>query len=208
MLGLALRMRTRELARTLMAFAELAELERSDSLYRFACYFEKGRDETVQSRLTRMSPANRHPSNLRLSLESIQLGLKAAGARKQAAALASLLKLFGGRGDATTESFLLEISTVTRKKTSTSVQADESLARAIIDKLNRPSQNQNALGDILIQLSSSTIVNKSTLCLIANSYLENGNAYRDRKSAIKAILNRYSNKVLVSRVNAACSKGE
>src|SRR5690349_1667895 len=103
-------MHTKEFARSLRAFAELAEFERSQELYRLAGCFDEGHKETILKRLKRMSPSTAYPLRLKESLEAMEQGFRALGATKQANELRTVLTLFAGRPGAHIDVFIAEIS--------------------------------------------------------------------------------------------------
>jgi hypothetical protein len=187
-------MKAKELARILMEFADLADFRRSDDLYRLARLFENGNNETVLMRLKRMSPSTRHPPTLKADVETIRRGLQAAGAKKQAALVAELLKLFDGPGGSTLDDFLHEISVEPDRPIFPSPRlkaASVDVVETIVGELRKPSLDVNAFQEILAQLSSHTVVSTSTLASIAKGILGNGYVYRDRKTAIQAIARRF-----------------
>lgn len=183
-------MHTKEFARSLRAFAELAEFERSQELYSFAGYLEHGRKETILTRLKRMSRSTAYPLRLKDSLEAIELGFKSLGATKQANALHAILTLFGGRPGASIDAFIAEISAapqVANPGTKRFKTTDLALVENIASQLAHPSLDAEAFEGIFASLSSSKFVGTATLVLIANCYLGNQRIYRDRKSALEAI---------------------
>jgi hypothetical protein len=188
-------MTAKELARLLMEFADLADFQRSDELYRLARLFENGRNETVLTRFKRMSPSTRHPSTLKGDVETIRRGLIAAGAKKQAGVLGDLLKLFGGPGGAPLDSFLEEICIepeipifpIPKLK-----MANAGVVESIVGELRKTPPDADAFQEILAQLNSPAVVSASTLALIAKGVLGNGYIYRDRKTAIQAISKHFS----------------
>ncbi|MBY0559754.1 hypothetical protein [Hyphomicrobium sp.] len=183
-------MHTKEFARSLRAFAELAEFERSQELYRLAACFDEGHKETILTRMKRMSPSTAYPLRLKESLEAIEQGFRALGATKQANALRTVLTLFAGRPGAAIGVFIAEISSSSRianlsvKRFKT---ADIDLVKSVASQLAEPALEAEAFEGILATLSSSKAVGTPTLVLIANCYLGNQRIYRDRKSALEAI---------------------
>src|SRR4051794_17213586 len=99
-------MRANDLARALMSFAELMDFQRSDELYRMARIIETNNNETIFALFSRMRASTRHPSSLKTSIEAIQKGVLAIGAKKQAAVLSDLVALFAGPRGATVDEFL------------------------------------------------------------------------------------------------------
>jgi len=187
-------MKTKEFSRTLTAFAELADFQCAEELYRLARVFEDGKNEMVLTRIKRMNPSARHPSTLRSSLEAIQRGFIAASAKKQAAVLGNFLKLFAGPGGSTVEHFLTEISIEPQRPIIPSPRvktASLSVVQSIVGELRKSSLDIDAFQEILNRLNSPEAVSPSTLALIAKGVLGNGHVYRDRKTAIQAIVKRH-----------------
>ncbi len=198
-------MHTKELARALCAFAELAEFDRSQELYRFSAYLEQDSKETVVSRLKRLSPSTSYPLRLKESLEAIELGFKSVGATKQANALHPILKLFGGRPGATLEGFIAEISVppkVLDLHASRFKSADLTTAKLISGELSEPPFDPKSFEAIMAKLRSPDAVKTATLSLIANLFIGNGRIYRDRKMAIDAIDKHF--RAQASRAREAC----
>ncbi len=183
-------MHTKELARALLAFAELAEFDRSQELYRFAAFLEQTTNETVVSRLKRVTPSSSYPLRLKGSLEAIELGFRSVGATKQANALHPILKLFAGRPGATLEEFITEISVSPQLPDLRAPRfkaADFAFAKLISTQLGDASLDSKSFEAIMAKLRSPDAVKTATLALIANLYIGNGRIYRDRKMAIDAI---------------------
>jgi hypothetical protein len=195
-------MHTKDFAQVLRAFAELADFERSHELFRFAGFIEHGANETIFSRLKRLSPSNSYPLQLKESLEAIELGLKSAGATKQANALRAIQNLFAGRPGATLEKFISEISTPTQSSPDLCAlrfkKANIDLARDIARKLTEPSLDDGTFRSIIETLRLPAKVDTVTLALIANFSLGNRRVYRDRKVALIAIEKHFRAKILSS----------
>ena len=198
-------MHTKELARAFRAFAGLAEFERSQEIYRFSAFLEQGSNETVLSRLKRVSASTSYPLRLKESLEAIELGFKSFGATKQANALRSVLKLFAGRPGATLDGFITEISVSPQTTNLLALRfkaADFAFAKLISDQLNEPSLDSKSFEAIMAKLRSPDAVKTVTLVLIANFYAGNGRVYRDRKMALEAIDKHF--RVQASRAREMC----
>lgn len=198
-------MHTKELARAFGAFAGLAEFDRSQDLYRFSAFLEQGSNETVLSRLKRMSPSTSYPLRLKESLEAIELGFKSVGATKQANALRPILKLFAGRSGATLEGFITEISVSPKAPDLRAPRfkaADFAFAKLIVSQLSESPLDPRAFEAIMAKLRSPDAVKTATLALIANLYAGNGRIYRDRKMALDAINKHF--RVQASRTRETC----
>jgi hypothetical protein len=198
-------MHTKELARAFRAFAGLAEFERSQEIYRFSAFIEQGSNETVLSRLKRVSASTSYPLRLKESLEAMELGFKSVGATKQANALGTILKLFAGRPGATIEGFITEISVSPQATDLRALRfkaADFAFAKLISDQLSESSLDPRSFESIMAKLRSSDAVKTATLALIANLYAGNGRIYRDRKMALDAIDKHF--RVQASRARETC----
>ncbi len=198
-------MHTKGLARAFRAFAALAEFDRSQDLYRFSAFLEQGINETVISRLKRVSPSSSYPLRLKESLEAIELGYKFVGATKQANALGPILKLFAGRPGATLEGFIAEISVSPKTPDLRAPRfrsADLASAKIISGQLNDTSRDPRSFEAIMAKLRSPGAVKTATLALIANLYICNGRIYRDRKMALDAIDRHF--RVQTSRKRETC----
>lgn len=190
-------MHTKELARTLRAFAELTEFQRSQELYHFAGWLEQGSSETILARLKRLNPSTVYPLRLKDSLEAIERSFRSAGAPKQANALRTLLELFCGRPGASVEAFIAEVSVLPQMAHHRSKRfrtADLALVKDITSQLSGPSLDREAFEVILTNLRSSKLAGTATLTLIANGYLENRRVYRDRRAALEAIEKHFRSK--------------
>lgn len=198
-------MHTKDFARTLRAFAELADFNRSHDLYRFAGFIEQGANETLFSRLKRLSPSNSYPLRLKESLEAIESGLKAAGAAKQAKEFRAVQELFMGRPGATLAQFIEEISVAAQTpdlSTPRFKTAKLDLARDLSERLLKPALDDRSFQAIIKILSSPGEVDTATLALIANLSLGNRHVYRDRKMALAAIERHF--RELLSRAIETC----
>lgn len=186
-------MHTKEFAQALRAFAGLADYERSHELFRFAGFIEQGNNETVFSRLKRLSPAHTYPLRLKDSLEAIQSGFQSVRATKQANTFRSFHKLFTGRPGATFEKFIDEISVSTHSLDLSAPRfkrAKLDLARHMSNRLTEPCLDAGSFQEIMEALRSPDI-DTATLALIANLCLEKQVIYRDRKMALAAIEKRF-----------------
>ena len=54
-------MRTKDVSRTLIAYAQFAEVGRSEELYRFSAFLEQGRGETIYARLKTCQASKGYP---------------------------------------------------------------------------------------------------------------------------------------------------
>lgn len=196
-------MRTKDVSRALIAYAQFAEVGRSEELYRFSAFLEQGRGETIYARLKTCQASKGYPARLRESLEAIRSVLLCAGAKKQAAAFGAMLKIFAGKPGISVDEFLANISApppapnlaLPRYRAASLEQADE-----FVDQLNRSILDTRVMRDIIVQLSSPRRVGTATLLLVANKFLENTCIYRDRKTALKAITRGLSEKSLPNLV--------
>ena len=196
-------MRTKDVSRTLIAYAQFAEVGRSEELYRFSAFLEHGRGETIYARLKTCQASKGYPVRLKESLEAIRSILLCAGAKKQAAALSAMLKVFAGRPGISVDDFLTSISApppepnlaLPRYRAANLEQADE-----FVEQLNRSIRDTRAVRDVIARLSSPRRVGTATLLLVANKFLENTCTYRDRKTALKAITRGLSEKPLPNLV--------
>lgn len=183
-------MHTKELARALRAFASIADFDCSQDLHRFAAFLERGRAETIAARIKRLTPSTHYPLRLKESLEAIEVGLRAVGAVKPSIAVAGIQRLFSGRPGATVDSFLAEVSVppqlpdanVRRFKS-----ANLSLAKSMCLDLVAAGSDAPAFHARLAELTSSAPAGTATWTLVANQFIGNRRAYRDRKTAIRAI---------------------
>lgn len=204
-------MNTQELSETLLAFAALAETNRGRELRELATMFGKGNREPVKARLKKLSPAVDHPASLKGSLESIVLGLRSAGASKQATALAAVLEIFAGPGRVAVDAFIGEISkprppTAKSKAESRSAEPDHALARELADDLTRSVLETEQFGAFVKRLRNPKIVNTPTLAIVANRFLGNSTQYNGRKNAIEDILRRQKADAREHARNRALSK--
>jgi hypothetical protein len=198
-------MHTKELARALRAFAELAEFDRSQELYGFSAFIERDGKGAVVFRLKQSSPSSSYPLRLKESLEAIELGFKSVGAIKQANAISQILKLFAGRPGATLEGFIAEISIPPKALDLHAPRfksADLTVAKMISAQLSEPPFDLKSFEAIMAKLRSPDVVKTATLALIANLYIGNGRIYRDRKMALDAIDRHF--RAQASRTREAC----
>jgi hypothetical protein len=183
-------MHTKDLARALRAFASIADFDRSQELHRLAAFLERGKNETIAARLKNATPSARYPLRLKESLAAIETGLRSAGAIKPSIALAEIQRLFAGRPGATIDGFLQEVSrppqlpnaSVRRFKS-----ANETLAKSICADLASVTSDVHSFHARLAELVSSTSAGGATWTLVANQFIGNQRAYRDRGAAIRAI---------------------
>src|SRR5262249_39628073 len=130
---------------------------------------------------------------------AIELGLKSAGATKQANTLRALQKLFAGRPGATLEKFISEISASTQSSPDLRAprfkRANIDLARDIARRLTEPSLDSRSLQVIMDTLRLPAKVDTVTLALIANFSLGNRRVCRDRKMALIAIEKHFRAKI-------------
>lgn len=170
-------MRANDLARALMSFAELTDFGRSDELYRFARLIEGNTNETIPALFSRMRASTRHPSTLKSSIEAIQKGVLAVGAKKQAAVLSNLLALFAGPSGATVDEFLAEVFPI----------PGPIALGSMVQDLKNPLLASDVFQRILDQLSSQAAMSRSQLSMIAKSLLGDEYVLRDRRTTIHAI---------------------
>jgi hypothetical protein len=183
-------MHTKELARALRAFAGIADFDRSQELHRFAVFLERGRNETIAARLKRSTPSAHYPLLLKESLEAIEIGLRAAGAIKPSIALSGIQRLFAGRPDATVDAFLAEVSVPPQLPDANARRfksANSSLAKSMCSDLVAVIDDAPVFQARLAELASSAPAGTATWTLVANQFIGNRRAYRDRKAAIRAI---------------------
>ncbi|MBS0232024.1 MAG: hypothetical protein JSR99_00890 [Proteobacteria bacterium] len=202
-------MHTKDFARTLRAFAELADFDRSHELYGFAGFIEQGGDETVFSKLKRLSPSDGYPPRLKDSLEAIESGFRSAGAVKQAKAVRAFQKLFAGRPGSNLAKFINEISAPAHSPDLSALRfkrANLDLARDISGKLVGPDLDERSFQAIMKRLSSPKEIDTATLGLIANFSLRNRRVYRDRKMALAALEKHFV--AQISRMMEGCEESE
>ena len=184
-------MKTRQLAAALIAVAHLAESARADELRRFATVFSSGKDETVASRMRKMSCTKRHPAMLKASLETIRAGFVAAGATKQATTLGAVLSVFQGPSDATIDAFIAELMAPPPQKAQPlPPQPDHKLANELAEELRRTVVDKGSFNEVVKRLRAAKSVNTPTLAIIANRFLGNNRLYTGRKDAIDDIIKR------------------
>jgi hypothetical protein len=183
-------MHTKDLARALRAFANIADFDRSQELHRLAVFLERGRNETIAARLKRTRSSARYPARLKESLAAIEDGLRAAGAIKPSIALAEIQRIFAGRPDATIDAFFEEISLPPLLPDASARRfksANESVAKSICSDLAEASGNGQSFHVRLAELVSASSAGTATWTLVANQFIGNRRAYRDRAAAIRAI---------------------
>ena len=108
-------MHTRDVSSVLRSFALGVDFSRSEQLFKLALFIETGANETIFSRLKRLSPSTSYPPQLKESLEVIQAIFRSAGARKQAGIISAVLELFKGRPNGDVETFLVQVSSAPLK---------------------------------------------------------------------------------------------
>lgn len=183
-------MHTKELSRTLHAFAGITDLDCSQELHLLAAFFERGKNETIGARIKRAAPSAHYPRRLRETLEAIENCLRAAGAAKPGNALATVQKLFTGRPDGSVEGFLREISAPPQTPEPAARRfksANASLAEQIFSVLDAAANDAHSLDERLGELATTSPAGTATWTLVANQFIGNRRIYRDRKSAIRAI---------------------
>jgi hypothetical protein len=198
-------MHTKDFARTLRAFAEIADFDRSQDLYRLAAFLDQGRNETIVSRLKQSTPSTGYPARLKESLDFIKAGLTSAGASKPSNALGALLTLFAGRPGATLDAFLAEISVSPQMPDLAAPRfkaVNLDLAKRISAKLAAASPDEPSFLRCIAELSTLSELSAATWALIANQYIGNRRIYRDRKAAIDAIRRHFNS---VASNNATCA---
>jgi hypothetical protein len=189
-------MKTKDLAKTLAGFADLAEARRAEELRKLANLFGRDQEQTVAARLKKMGPASGHPATLRTSLATIEAGLSAAGATKQALAIGAVLQLFQGPSNTTVDEFIAQLGmprpAPPRKKkvAPPPPEPDPTLARELAEELTRTLLDASAFERIVERLSDARQVNAPTLACVANRFLGNNKTYKGRKTAIDDILKR------------------
>ncbi|MGI9410101.1 MAG: hypothetical protein ACR2OV_08505 [Hyphomicrobiaceae bacterium] len=187
-------MKTSDLAKTLTALAKLATAETARELNQLAEYLHSGKDETLAQRLKKAGTLNGYPRSLKLSLENIQTGFEAAGAKKQAGVIATFLKMFRGRDDVSVGDFIAQLDTPppkpATKKASTAAKLDHTLARDLADELSKRDLSTAQFETLLARLQKPKDVSTPTLHLIANRFLGNDKRYKGRKAPIDDILKR------------------
>ncbi len=182
-------MHTKELARALRVFAGIAEFDRSRELHLLADFLERGRSETMASRIKRSTPSTRYPSRLKETLETIALGMRSIGAIKPSIAIGEVLKLFAGHPDGSSKVFLEEISIPRRMPDASKRRfksANIDLAKKMCTELVAASEDASRFHRALAELDSS-LAGTATWTLVANHFIGNRRSYRDRKSATRAI---------------------
>lgn len=186
-------MKARQLAATLNALAKVADATHSEQLRRFATVFASGSDEALGARLKKLSSASAHPAALKESLDVIRAGFEAAGATKPATAIGAVLRVFAGRGDASIEAFIGEITaprTPKRRAAAPPPAPDHRLARDLADKLTSRVLDPDSFNEVVQQLRDAKQVNSPTLIIIAHRFLGNDKPYTGRKLAIDDIIRR------------------
>jgi len=184
-------MKTRELAAALTAFAELAERARADELRQLAGVFSSGKEETVASRMKKVSSAKGHPAMLKASLEMLRAGFLAAGAIKQATAIEAVLRVFQGPSGTPIDAFVAEIMAPPPQKAKPlPPEPDHKLASELAEELRRTAADKRSFNEVVKRLRAAKIVNTPTLATIANRFLGNSRQYEGRKDAIDDIIKR------------------
>lgn len=198
-------MHTKELAIALRALAAIADFDRSYEMHRLAAVLDRGRDETIAARVKRMSPADQHPNRLKETLEAIAAGLRATGAARASTAIRELLKVFTGRPGGAVDDFCAAICLPAPPQgvgARRFKSQNAALANDICSDLTPYIDDAEAFRGHLEALAVATPAGIATWTLVANRLVGNNRTYRDRKSAIKAILNYVEARSLIAPLNS------
>ncbi|MBS0253327.1 MAG: hypothetical protein JSR78_19885 [Proteobacteria bacterium] len=204
-------MHTKELASALRAFAAIADFDRSYELHSLATVLDRGRDETIAARVKRMSPSDQHPARLKETLDSIAAGLRAAGALRGSSSIRELLKVFTGRPGASVDDFCAAIClpTVVQGGGARRFKSQNTaLANDICSELAPHIDDAEVFRARIDALTLSTPAGIATWTLVANRIVGNNRTYRDRKSAIRAILNYVEARALIAPLGARMELSE
>lgn len=194
-------MHTKDLALALRVLAEVSDIERAQDLYDFAAFLERGRNETISARIKRLSPSSRYPGRLKNTLSAISEGFRAAGAIKASAKVQEVLTVFKGRPGATMEAFLLEISIAPIRQWESGRRfktLDSDLAEELLSKLLAHKSDIEAFTALIEELETSSGAGTATWGLVANRITGSTNVYRDRRSAVRAIIKHIETANLLS----------
>lgn len=199
-------MHTKELANALRAFAAIADFDRSYEMHRLAAVLDRGRDETIAARVKRMSPTDQHPGRLKETLDAIAAGLRAAGAVRASSSIRELLKVFTGRPGASVDDFCAAICLPTASQgvgARRFKSQNTALANDICSDLTPYIDDAEVFRVHLDALTIAMPAGIATWTLVANRLIGNNRTYRDRKSAIRAILNYVEARALIAPLGAS-----
>lgn len=194
-------MHTKDLASALRAFAAIADFDRSYELHSLAVVLDRGRDETIAARVKRMSPSDQYPARLKETLDSVATGLRAAGAVRSSSSIRELLKIFTGRPGASVDDFCAAICLPAAAQGGGARRfksQNTALANDICSDLTPYIDDADVFRARLDALTISTPAGIATWTLVANRIVGNNRTYRDRKSAIRAILNYVEARTLIA----------
>lgn len=197
-------MKTPEMFKTLVAFANLAEAGQAEELRRFARAFSGGKEEAVAARVKRVrarwkaTPVERaHPPALKACLVAIGRGLSASGAKKPASDVEAVLSLFEGSATVSVDSFVQQVMAAlsappvggpqrgSREKT-----PDHALARQLVEELASAGLDSVAFARVADRLRDPKLVSTPTLGAVANLFLGNSKNYSGRKAPLDDIVSR------------------
>ncbi len=208
-------MKTQELSAALMAFAPMAEERRSEELRGFASIFGSGKAETIGARLKKIPAEFGIPPSVKASLNAIEAGFIAAGAKKQAADVQAILSKLSGDFDGPINEYVYRITAAIvntsgksggQKKAAIPLPADQPLARKIADELTSSVLDASTFSEILQRLADTKLVSTPTLHLIGNRFLRNSKLYKGRKPVIDDIKKRQAEELLDSSRRAAVKR--
>jgi hypothetical protein len=104
-----------------------------------------------------------------------------------------VLSTFAGRGDASIDSFIAEITAPPPQKKKAKPmppEPDYRLGEEIADELRRTMLDKGSFNEVVKRLRAAKHVNTPTLAIIANRFLGNSKSYAGRKDAIDDIVKR------------------
>lgn len=194
-------MHTKDFAGALRAFAAIADFDRSYELHRLAVVLERGRDETIAARVKRMSLPEQYPGRLKETLDAIAAGLHASGAVKASSSVRELLKIFTGRPGASVDDFCAAICLPPAQQgvgARRFKSQNAALANDICSELAPYIDDADVFRIRLDALIAATPAGIATWTLVANRLVGNNRTYRDRKSAVRAILNYIEARSLIA----------
>jgi hypothetical protein len=193
-------MHTKDLARALRAFAEIADFDRAQELHRLAAFFDHGRNETIASRLKRAGHSTSYPPRLKQTLKAIEAGLRYSGAIKPSGDLAHIQAIFVGRPNGSLEEFLGEIS-AQQESANTRVRRFQAINLKVADQicleLETAVKTPATFPKQLEQLVSRSPAGTAVWSLVANRFIGNRKIYRDRKSALRAIERHFEDAIFI-----------
>jgi hypothetical protein len=174
-------------------------------VHRFAAFLDRGSSETINARVRRMSQSTLYPVHLKDALEAIALGLRATGAVKPSGAVYELLSVFGGRPGASVDDFCAAIcrssapvaGNARRFKT-----ANPAVANDIFLELEPLLDSPERVQARLAILSTSSLAGTATWTLVANRVIGDRRTYRDRNSAIRAIVKHVESRLLLDQTDS------